>query len=35
VALADGSIKFLPETVDVTTYWRLMAPADGETLDAF
>jgi len=34
-ALADGSVRFISENIDMTTFFRLMAIADGEVLGEF
>jgi prepilin-type N-terminal cleavage/methylation domain-containing protein/prepilin-type processing-associated H-X9-DG protein len=35
VALADGSVRFLSENIDMATFFRLFAVADGEVLGEF
>jgi prepilin-type processing-associated H-X9-DG protein len=35
IALADGSVRFLSENVDMTTIFRLMAAQDGQLMPEF
>ncbi len=35
VALADGSVRFISENIDMATFFRLLAVADGEVLGEF
>jgi hypothetical protein len=35
VAMADGAVRFLSENIDMETFFRLMAIADGEVLGEF
>jgi prepilin-type N-terminal cleavage/methylation domain-containing protein/prepilin-type processing-associated H-X9-DG protein len=35
VAMADGSVRFISENIDMATFFRLLAVADGEVLGEF